>query len=110
ALFTVYLAEALLLASSAERARPLAARALELSRTQHRRGFEAWALRLHGSLASHDHDPATAVAYYCEALDLSTTLGARPVVARCRFDLGALYRRTGDESAAREHLEAAARL
>ena len=39
---------------------------------------------------------------------LAEELGTRPSVALCHLGLGRLYRQTGNESKAREHLSAAA--
>jgi hypothetical protein len=39
---------------------------------------------------------------------LATELGMRPLVAHCHLGLGALYRRAGDQTKAREHLTTAA--
>ena len=48
-----------------------------------------------------------AEAHYGEALALATELGMRPLVAHCHLGLGKLYRRTGDQAMADEHLTTA---
>jgi len=46
-------------------------------------GFEAYALRLLGDIASHRGSPAAADEHYRRALALARELGRRPLVARC---------------------------
>jgi hypothetical protein len=41
-------------------------------------------------------------------LALASELGMRPLVAHCHLGLGTLYRRTGKEEQAREHVTTAA--
>jgi tetratricopeptide (TPR) repeat protein len=106
---TVQLGEAYLLADQVEDARACAERAVRLARDRGERGYEAWALRLLGEIASH-HDPpdvATAEAHYGAAMALASELGMRPLVAHCHLGLGKLYRRTGDQAKAHEHLTTA---
>jgi hypothetical protein len=43
-------------------------------------------------------------------LALATEVGMRPLVAHCHLDLGRLYRHTGGQARAREHLATAATL
>jgi class 3 adenylate cyclase/tetratricopeptide (TPR) repeat protein len=81
--------------------------ALALSRRLGARGSEAHALCLAGDVASAG-GAENAEAYYREALALATELGMRPLVAHCHFGLGKLYRRTGDQAKASEHLTTAA--
>jgi hypothetical protein len=50
---------------------------------------------------------ATAEAHYGAAMALATELGMRPLVAHCHLGLGNVYRRTGDQVKAEEHLRAA---
>jgi tetratricopeptide (TPR) repeat protein len=52
-----WLSEAYLLAGRVENARELAVRALRLARERKERGVEAWALRLHGEIATHADPP-----------------------------------------------------
>jgi tetratricopeptide (TPR) repeat protein len=103
------LGEAYLLAAQLEDARASADRGLKLIRERGERGYEAWALRLLGEIASHyDHpDVTTAEAHYGAAMTLASELGMRPLVAHCHLGLGTLYRRTGDRTKAEEHLTTA---
>jgi len=51
--------------------------------------------------------PASATvaeAHHRQGLARAETLGMRPLVAHCHFDLGKLYRRTGKRQEAQEHL------
>ena len=77
----VQLGEASLLADQVEDARACADRAVRLARERGERGYEAWALRLLGEVASHhDHlDVATAEAHYGAAMALADELGMRPL-------------------------------
>src|SRR5262245_38867216 len=52
-------------------------------------------------------DSAAAESHYGTALTLASELGMRPLVAHCHLGLGALYRRTGDDTKAHEHLTTA---
>lgn len=93
-----------------EDALAFAGRALTLVRERGERGFEAWALRLLGEIAAHPQPPnvETAECRYRDALALATELGLRPLVAHRHLGLGRLYRCTGEEAKAREHLTTAA--
>ena len=108
-LSVLQLGEAYLLAGQLEDARASADRGLKLTRERGERGYEAWALRLLGEIASHpDHaDAATAEAHYGAAMALASELGMRPLVAHCHLGLGRLSRRPGDAARAREHLATA---
>ncbi len=88
----------------------LAGRALDISRAQKARGYEAWTLRLLGEIHSHRDPPEVENAEdsYRQGLALATKLGMRPLVAHCHLGLGKLYRRTGKREQAREHLATAA--
>jgi tetratricopeptide (TPR) repeat protein len=99
------LGEAYLLADQVENARACADRAVMLARGRGERGYEAWALRLLGEIASHQaHPDATAAAaHYGAAMTLASELEMRPLVAHCHFGLGRLYRRTGKREQAQEH-------
>ena len=103
------LGEAYLLADQVENARACADRAVMLARGRGERGYEAWALRLLGEIASHHGRPdvATAAAHYGAAMTLASELEMRPLVAHCHFGLGRLYRRTGKREQAQEHLTTA---
>jgi hypothetical protein len=52
--------------------------------------------------------PEQADGHYRAALALADELAMRPLVAHCHLGLGKLYRRTGNEAKAREHLTTAA--
>ena len=89
-----------------EDAAQLGRQALDLARKHKQRGHEVYALRLLGEVAAR-RDPAhvqEAEAHYRAALELAEELGMRPLVAHCHLGLGKLYRRTGKENQAREHL------
>ncbi len=106
----VQLGEAYLLADRIEAARAPADRAVMLARTRGERGYEAYALRLVGEIASRC-DPSNfeqAEAHYRQAMALAEELGMRPLVGHCHLGLGKLHRRTGDLVRAREHLTTAA--
>ena len=83
-----------------------------LARGRGERGYEAWALRLLGEIASHHACPnlATAAAHYGAAMTLASELGMRPLVAHCHLGLGKLYGRTGKREQAHEHLTTATTL
>jgi tetratricopeptide (TPR) repeat protein len=104
------LGEAYLLADQVENARACADRAMMLARSRGERGYEAWALRLLGEIASHHGlpDVATAAAHYGDAMTLASELEMRPLVAHCHFGLSRLHRRTGKPQRAQEHLTTAA--
>jgi len=103
------LGEAYLLADQVENARACADRAVMLARGRGERGYEAWALRLQGEVASHHDRPdvTTAGAHYGAALALASELEMRPLVAHSHHGLGRLYRRTGNREQAQEHLTTA---
>jgi tetratricopeptide (TPR) repeat protein len=92
-----------------EKARTLAARALELARTYQERGHEAYALRFLGDIAAQREPPevAEADASYSQALALADELGMRPLLAHCHLSLGTLYARMGQRQQARTELAAA---
>jgi hypothetical protein len=46
-------------------------------------------------------------ARFCEECGARLQLGMRPLVAHCHLGLGTLYRRTGDDAKAEEHLRTA---
>ena len=88
-------AEAYLLVGRAADALPLAQRGVDISKTVKGRGVMAWALRLMGEVAAAQTPPLVdeAEAAYREALTMAQEMGMRPLEARCRFGLGALYQR-----------------
>ena len=100
------LGEAYLLAGRTDTAAEVAGRALTLARQHRERGHEAWVLRLLGEIASDRHriDAAAAEEHYRQALALAESLGMRPLLARCRVGLGALYRAEGRVELARAEL------
>jgi tetratricopeptide (TPR) repeat protein len=104
-----HLGEAYLLADQVDDARACAERALKLTRDRGERGYEAWALRLLGDVASHRARPdmTTATAHYDAAIALASELEMRPLVAHCHSGLGRLYRRTGNLGQVEEHLATA---
>jgi tetratricopeptide (TPR) repeat protein len=103
------LGEALLLASRLEEARASGSQALALARQRGERGYEGYALRLLGDVASlaEPVDAATAETRYWDALTLARELDMRPLVAHCHLGLGKLYRRTSKRPEAQEHLTTA---
>src|SRR5262249_38656195 len=108
-LAVLHLTEACRLGGRLEEAHAAAARALSLARERGERGREADALRLLGDVAAHGGrlDGITAERHYSQGLALATELGMRPLTAHCHLGLGQLYRRTGDQARAQEHLATA---
>jgi tetratricopeptide (TPR) repeat protein len=88
--------EAALLAGDLENAMQHASRACDISRAQKEQGYEAYALRLLGKIAAHDHPPHVeqAETYYQQALTRAVALGMRPLQAHCHLDLGIFYGKT----------------
>ena len=109
ALFHTILGEAYLLAGRLDEADEEARRALTLAQECRTRGWQAWALRLLGEISLQREPPRVTEAQnqYRDALVLATSLGMRPLVARCHLGLGRLDRRTGKRHEAQEHLEIA---
>jgi tetratricopeptide (TPR) repeat protein len=109
-LYMSWLSEAYATTGRVDEALALATRALEWSRELSERGYEAYALRLLGELASHRRPLAVEQAdgLYREAMALAGELAMRPLAAHCQMGLGRLYSRAGDRATAREHLAAAA--
>lgn len=105
----VFLGEAHLLDGRPREATECAFRALELAREHRERGFEAYAFRLFGEIASHPDqlDFEAAEKHYGHALALATDHDMRPLIAHCHFGLGKLYRRRDRPAQASEHLNAA---
>jgi hypothetical protein len=87
----------------------IAQEGLAAARQRGQRGVEGHVLRLLGDIAAHPDrfDAEAAEAQYREALALAGELGMRPLVAHCHLGLGTLYRRTGDDAKAEEHLTTA---
>jgi class 3 adenylate cyclase/tetratricopeptide (TPR) repeat protein len=105
-----WLSEAYLLAGRMGDASRLAERALSLSRDRKERGYEAWASRLLGEIASRPDAPdvQTAENHYRQAMALANELGMRPLLAHCHLGLGKLCLRIGKRQEAQQHLAAAA--
>jgi class 3 adenylate cyclase/tetratricopeptide (TPR) repeat protein len=101
------LGRACLLLGRLDTARYLANRAIESS--PHHAGFAAQALHLLGDIANAPDlfGPAEAETHYQRALALGVPRCMRPLVAHCHFGLGKLYRRTGRQQEAQEHLTTA---
>ena len=104
----LHLAEAYQLAERFEEAEATAVAVLNLTCEGGMRGSEAYALRLLAELAARAGPPEAAHARYAEALRVATELRMRPLVAHCHLGLGRLYRQTGRETKAKEHLTTAA--
>ena len=101
AMYTARLSEAYLLAGQIAKASTLAGHALALSRDRKERGYQAWALRLRGEIASQSDPPEieSAEAHYRQALALADELGMRPLQAHCHLGLGTLYAKIGQRRA-----------
>jgi class 3 adenylate cyclase/tetratricopeptide (TPR) repeat protein len=100
------LSHAYLGAGRVHEARELGGRAVQLARVIGERAHEAYALRLLGEVSSHPDalNVGTAEGHYLHALALATELGMRPLLAHCHLGLGNLYRRTGKQQEAQDHL------
>jgi class 3 adenylate cyclase/tetratricopeptide (TPR) repeat protein len=102
-------AQAFLLADRLDEAQKAGGRGLELAQSVSELGSETWALYVLGECAAAV-SPDTAepsLEYFERARALGESLGMRPLVARCRLGLGALYRRIDRRQTAIEHLQAA---
>jgi tetratricopeptide (TPR) repeat protein len=108
-LLVAHLGETYLLADRGKDALAAATRALTLAREHGLRGHEAWARRLLGEVASHQDPPniKEAEGQYRQAIGVAEELGMRPLIARCHFGLGQLYRRGGRAEQAQPHLSTA---
>jgi tetratricopeptide (TPR) repeat protein len=106
------LGEAQVLAGRLEEAHALAEQTLALAREHQQRGYQAYALRLLGDIATHRDPPEVEEAErsYCQALALAHELGMRPLQAHCHLGLGTLYAKTGRREQARAELSAATAL
>jgi len=94
-------AEVYLLAGRRVEAAETARRAVALAAEQRRPANEAFALRVLGRITA---DEATLI----KAQDLAASLGMRPLVAHCHFELGVVCRNVGKDDQARDHLATAA--
>jgi tetratricopeptide (TPR) repeat protein len=96
-----HLAEGYLLAGRLSDAMREGRRALELSRRNGQRGFEAEALRVLGDVeTAHEAPDDDGPVFFHEALRLARGLGMRPLEARCYLGLGRLLRSTSGRAAA----------
>src|SRR5262249_4284096 len=88
-------------------ARRVAHHAVESSLRQP--GFAAHAQHLLGDIATHPDrfDAESGEAHYRQALALAEPRAMRPLIAHCHLGLGKLYRRTGQQQEAQEHLATA---
>ena len=104
-----WLGHAYLQAGRVAEARNLARKALELARQYGERGHEVWLQGISGDVAAHEDPPDVPAAElaYRTAIDLGDALGMRPRVALGHLGLGRLYRHTGREAEARQHLATA---
>jgi tetratricopeptide (TPR) repeat protein len=109
-LFPVWLGEGYVLAGRLEEAMQLGQRALEVTRTQKRQSYQAYALRLLGDIAAQRTPPEIEEAerHYRQAL--AEELGMRPLQAHCHLGLGSLHAKTGRPKAAQTELSAAIEL
>jgi tetratricopeptide (TPR) repeat protein len=107
--FTGRQAEVWCLVGRWEEALEAATEHLSRARQEGRRGLEGWALYWLGDIGRHRDppDPDAAERHYGKALALASELGMRPLVAHCHLGFGTLYRRTGDQTRAQEHLTTA---
>jgi hypothetical protein len=93
-----------------EEARQGAEQSLTTARRTGERGTQTRSLWLLGEIAARatPRDIEGAESRYREVLALAAELDMQPLVARCHLGLGMLYRRTGKDDSAVEHLTAAA--
>ena len=106
---TIEQAAGYLAAGRTDEAGELAERAVTQATERKARGSLARALRLLGEINVERNPIAASRAEECyrQALTTSSELGMRPLAAHCHFGLGKLYRRTGDQAKADEHLAGA---
>jgi hypothetical protein len=104
------LGRAALLLGRLDEAWSLGARAVDCSFA--RPGVTAHALHLLGDIATHPDrfDAQSGKSHYRQALALAEPRGMRPLVARCHLGIGKLFRRTGKQQEAEQHLTTAARM
>jgi tetratricopeptide (TPR) repeat protein len=112
AMILTHIGDAFLDAGRPAEARRAAEEALRLARAHGERGDEAWVLHLVGGIdaAEHAGDTERAAVGFGQALAVAETLEMRPLEARCRLGLGALYRQAGRPALARDQLERAVAL
>jgi tetratricopeptide (TPR) repeat protein len=104
----VQLGEAYLIANRVDDAHSCADRALNIAMRRGERGFEAWALRLMGGVATaegRNYDEAQS--HYDVALAKASQLRMRPLIAHCHFGLCNLNDMVGKTDAAKWHSVAA---
>lgn len=108
-LSTAWLSEGYLLSGRLKEAGALAERARQIASEHKERAHEAWALKLLGDIALHQHPPETerAEAYYRQAFAVSLELEMRPLQAHCHVGLGNVYVAKGAAEQARAELSAA---
>jgi hypothetical protein len=101
-----------MLAGCLEEAAQLGQQALEVTRTQKQRGYQAYALRLLGENAAQRTPPEVEEAerHYRQALALAEALGMRPLQAHCHLGLGTLYAKTDQREQARAEVATAIEL
>jgi class 3 adenylate cyclase/tetratricopeptide (TPR) repeat protein len=107
----VWLSEAYFLEGHLDRAMACVQQAFERFRQrQEHGGHQAWALRLLGEIAAHQHPTAAAQAeiHYQQALALAERHGMQPLQAHIHLGLGRLHQRTGRLAQARTELGLAA--
>ena len=88
---------------------PLARAPVELAEAEVAVGDEGAHSELLGEIAAQADPPdlESAEAHYARALSRADELGMRPLAAHCHLGFAKLYRRTGREEQAREHLTTA---
>ncbi|HEU4371555.1 MAG TPA: adenylate/guanylate cyclase domain-containing protein [Methylomirabilota bacterium] len=104
----VFLAEGYLVAGRPHEARTAALRVAEEARQRSEMAVVARASVVIGGAAALE--PATAsqaLEAYRGASDIAERLGLRPLLAHCHLGVGRLYRRTGKQPEAQEHLTTA---
>jgi len=104
------LGEGYLLAGRHADAARAAAEALATARARGERGYEAWAQRLLGEIATHGAaaDPRGAETGFRDGLALAEELGMRPLAAHCRLGIARAARALGRKEDADAQLTAAA--
>jgi hypothetical protein len=102
-----WLGRAALLLDRLDNARRLANCSLQYS--QSHPGFAAHAFHLLGDIATYPEqfNIEEGETHYRKALALAEPSGMRPVIAHCHFGLSKLYRRSGKNQQAHEHLTTA---
>lgn len=107
-----YLGDCYLLDGQISKAFETADKTLEISRQYRTRGYEAWCLRLLGRISSHAEvfDPGKADSYLRQAMELGESMGMRPLIARCRSDLGKLYLKSKKQKDAEEQFNTARKI